>query len=168
VFGNQFRLLERSEVNYRVGGVCRECLHEGEVTVNLVVKDKNERLRIEGNSSQIEQLFTNLISNAIKFTPKTGTVTVTAQHIDTENGAAIEVTVRDTGIGIPAEEADGLFQRFTRGSNALDAMIPGSGLGLTIVKDVVDIHRGSITFTSKIGKGTVFTVQLPVLRLADF
>lgn len=141
---------------------------EGEVTVNLVVKDKNAKLCIEGNSSQIEQLFTNLISNAIKFTPKTGTVTVTAQHIDTENGAAIEVTVRDTGIGIPAEEADGLFQRFTRGSNALDAMIPGSGLGLTIVKDVVDIHRGSITFTSKIGKGTKFTVQLPVLRLAEF
>jgi len=141
---------------------------DGEITVNLVIKDKNESLRINGNHSQMEQLFTNLLSNAIKFTPKTGTVTVTAQHIDTENGAAVEVTVRDTGIGIPAKEADGLFQRFTRGSNALDALIPGSGLGLTIVKEVVDIHHGSITFTSKVGKGTEFTVRLPVLQLAEF
>ena len=139
----------------------------GEVTMNLVVNDEIERLRIDGNRSQMEQVFTNLLSNAIKFTPKTGTVTVTAQHIDTESGAVVEVTIHDTGIGIPEEETDGLFQRFTRGSNALDAMIPGSGLGLTIVKEVVDVHRGSITFTSKIGKGTKFTVRLPIFRSAE-
>ena len=133
-----------------------------QVTVNLVIEDKNESLSMQGNRRQIEQLFTNLLSNAIKFTPKNGTVTVTAQQIDTENGAVIVATVSDTGIGIPEEDVDGLFQRFARGSNALTAMIPGTGLGLTIVKDIVDIHRGSITFKSTVGKGTEFTVRLPV------
>ena len=133
-----------------------------QVTVNLVIEDKNESLSMQGNRRQIEQLFTNLLSNAIKFTPENGTVTVTAQQIDTENGAVIVATVSDTGIGIPEEDVDGLFQRFARGSNALTAMIPGTGLGLTIVKDIVDIHRGSITFKSTVGKGTEFTVRLPV------
>ncbi len=133
-----------------------------QVTVKLVIEDKNESLSMQGNRRQIEQLFTNLLSNAIKFTPKNGTVTVTAQQIDTENGAVIVATVSDTGIGIPEEDVDGLFQRFARGSNALTAMIPGTGLGLTIVKDIVDIHRGSITFKSTVGKGTEFTVRLPV------
>ena len=133
-----------------------------QVTVNLVIEDKNESLSMQGNRRQIEQLFTNLLSNAIKFTPENGTVTVTAQQIDTENGAVIVATVSDTGIGIPEEDVDGLFQRFARGSNAQTAMIPGTGLGLTIVKDVVDIHRGSITFKSTVGKGTEFTVRLPV------
>ena len=139
--------------------------HKAEVEVNLVVEGKKERLSIEGNGSQIEQLFTNLVSNAVKFTPKHGAVTVTARHVDLDNGSAVETTVRDTGIGIPAEEADGLFGRFTRGSNALDAMIPGTGLGLSIVKEVVEIHGGSVTFTSKIGEGTEFTVKLPVVHV---
>ncbi len=134
----------------------------GDVTLKLVIKNENESLRMECNGAQIEQLFTNLVSNAIKFTPHNGTVTVTAQRIDAEKNGVIEVTVRDTGIGIPADEMEKLFQRFSRGSNAMTAMIPGTGLGLTIVKDIVDIHHGSVTVASTVGEGTVFTVRLPV------
>jgi len=168
------RHTESDVVPLDVGKLLREIVdslvpvaQNGEVAVDLVVNDKNAKLCIEGNSSQIEQLFTNLISNAVKFTLKSGTVTVTARQIDAENGAVVEVTVNDTGIGIPTKDFDRLFQRFARGSNAMEAMIPGSGLGLTIVKEIVDLHGGSITFTSKIGKGTKFTVQLPICKSTE-
>jgi signal transduction histidine kinase len=94
----------------------------------------------------------------VKFTPQGGKVTVAAEVRD---GEAV-LSVSDTGIGIPAAEQEKLFQRFFRASNATDAAIPGTGLGLTIVRTIVANHGGEMGVHSEEGRGTTFTARLPI------
>ena len=101
----------------------------------------------------------NLVDNAVKFTPEGGAIRVVVRT----EGAEAVLTVSDTGIGIPAEEAGRVFSRFSRGREV--SGIPGSGLGLAIVKAAVDSVGGRIDFESD-ARGTVFTVGLP-LAAAD-
>jgi signal transduction histidine kinase len=103
---------------------------------------------------RIAQVIDNLVTNAIKFTPERGRVEVNAA----QNGSTIELTVSDTGIGIPAAEMKHLFGRFYRASSATDNGIPGTGLGLAISKGIADAHDAPLTVESTPGKGT--TVQL--------
>ena len=99
----------------------------------------------------------NLIGNAVKFSPDGGHVEVA---LSDEGNAAVMV-VRDTGMGIPPEDLDRLFERFFRSSDATRRAVPGVGLGLTIVKAIVDAHRGTIEVTSDPREGTTFTITLP-------
>lgn len=115
-------------------------------------------LKIEADPSQLEQVFTNLIGNACKFTGAGGRVDVELAS-DEEDGVAILVS--DTGMGIPEEEFGKLFTRFFRASNATAAALPGTGLGLAIVREIVHRHGGSVDFESQIGVGSTFTVWLP-------
>ncbi len=115
-----------------------------------------------GDAGRLGQAVDNLVSNALKFTPPGGTVTVRLQRADDE----LVVEVSDTGIGIPDAEQTRLFDRFFRSRSAHDQAIPGVGLGLTIVKAIVDGHRGRIDVRSAEGRGTTFAIRLP-LRLAD-
>lgn len=101
------------------------------------------------------QAVTNLLSNAIKYTPKGGTVTVTARR-DPEHAI---VSVQDTGVGIPAEALGRIFAPFERVKNPLKA--PGIGLGLAITKTIVERHGGTISLSSEPGKGSCFTISLP-------
>jgi two-component system sensor histidine kinase BaeS len=114
-------------------------------------------LRIRHDPLRIGQVVANLVGNAIKFTPREGRVTVTVKPWRT--GARIEVT--DTGVGIDATELPHIFERFYRGSQANEARGSGSGLGLAIVRSIVDMHRGTVTVTSRLGVGTTFVVTLP-------
>lgn len=111
-----------------------------------------------GDRAQLDRVLLNLLSNAVKFTPLTGKVTLAAGRRD--GSARIEVS--DTGIGIPLAEQPRMFERFFRSSSARDAVIPGTGLGLTIVKSIVEAHGGSIGFDSVPREGTTFAVTLPV------
>jgi signal transduction histidine kinase len=108
------------------------------------------------------QLLDNLLSNAIKFTPAGGRVDVRVPERD--GGVALEVA--DTGMGIGSDDQEHLFERFFRTKAAGEAAIQGTGLGLTIVKAIVDAHGGTISVESGEGKGTTFRVLLPA-RLAD-
>lgn len=130
------------------------------VTVTLRLDSPAGDLVIDGDVNQLEQVFVNLISNAIKFTPRGGAVTVVARRLHA-GGDFIEVKVTDTGIGIPRKEFSNVFKRFFRASTATEASIPGFGIGLSLVHSIVHEHRGTIAFDSKVGKGTVFTVALP-------
>ena len=106
---------------------------------------------------QIERVVVNLLSNAVKFTPDGGSITVR-----TARGAAgIELTVDDTGTGIPLEDQAKLFEPFFRSSTASLSAVPGTGLGLSIVKSIVNAHRGTVALTSTPGVGTTVTVCLP-------
>jgi len=106
---------------------------------------------------RIGQVVTNLVGNAIKFTPKGGSVSVgLTVHRD---GARIDVS--DTGVGIDASELPRIFDRFYRGSRANEARGSGSGLGLAIVRSIVDMHRGTVTVDSRLGSGSRFSVFLP-------
>ncbi|HEX2901879.1 MAG TPA: ATP-binding protein [Jatrophihabitans sp.] len=116
-------------------------------------------LKIEADPSQLEQVFTNLIGNACKFTAAGGRVGVELVP-DEEDGVIIMVS--DTGMGIPAEESSQMFTRFFRASNATAAALPGTGLGLAIVREIVHRHGGSIEFDSQVGVGSTFTVWLPL------
>jgi signal transduction histidine kinase len=112
----------------------------------------------EGDPHRLGQVVDNLLSNAIKFTPKGGEVSV---RLGSSNGvAAIEVT--DTGTGIPEDEQEFLFDRLYRAPSAAASAVPGVGLGLTIVKAIVDAHHGRVTLESEPGVGATFRVELPV------
>ncbi len=114
-------------------------------------------IRIRHDPPRIGQVVANLVGNAVKFTPRGGSVRVSAQP--TADGARIDVV--DTGVGIAASELPHIFERFYRGSRAHEARGAGSGLGLAIVRSIVDIHGGSVTVESGPGAGSRFTVLLP-------
>ncbi|MEW6495266.1 MAG: PAS domain S-box protein [Cyanobacteriota bacterium] len=103
----------------------------------------------------IRCILTHLLSNAIKYSPQGGEIALVLSGV----GEEIQVQVRDRGIGIPLSDQPHLFEAFYRGEN-IDS-ISGSGLGLTVVKKYVELHRGRITFTSEVGMGTTFTVTIP-------
>ncbi len=112
---------------------------------------------IRGDILQFRRALGNLLDNALKFTHPGGTVNLSLTRLISGN---IEISVRDTGIGIPPDELPQLFSRFHRGRNA--AAYPGSGLGLAIVKAIVDAHNGTITAHS-LANGTHFTLQIPAI-----
>ena len=114
---------------------------------------------IRGNADLLQQLVENLLSNAIKYTPPGGRVDMT---LDKTNGSLLALEVRDTGIGIPEDEQARLFTEFFRASNARKLEEAGTGLGLPIVKRIIEIHGGEIHIESQEGKGTKITVTLPV------
>ncbi|NJC85588.1 GAF domain-containing sensor histidine kinase [Planosporangium mesophilum] len=116
-----------------------------------------EPLMAEVDPGQIERVLVNLLSNAVKFTPDGGEVVVSVR----EDGEELVMSVSDTGMGIPRQEQRELFTRFFRASNARTASIPGTGLGLTIVRNIVANHDGEVTVRSEPGEGTTVTVRLP-------
>jgi PAS domain S-box-containing protein len=118
--------------------------------------DGPDTLHARADCNRLGQVFDNLVSNAIKFTPERGRVTVT---LGSENGAIV-ARVCDTGVGIPVAEQSRLFERFFRSSATRD--LPGTGLGLTIVRAIVEGHGGTVVCTSNEGQGTTFTFTLPL------
>jgi two-component system phosphate regulon sensor histidine kinase PhoR len=111
-------------------------------------------LWVVGNYATLKQVFRNLLDNARKFTPAGGTVSWRVGR----DGPEIQVEVEDTGVGIPREELDKIFEPYYRASSAGDTT--GTGLGLSIVRDVVAAHRGRIAVDSTEGEGSRFTVTL--------
>jgi len=118
---------------------------------------------LHADRARLGQLLDNLVSNAIKFTLAGGAVRV---RVSGSSGAAV-LEVSDSGIGIPAQEAEKLFGRFFRASTATSREIQGTGLGLTITKAIAEGHGGRISFASEEGAGTTFRVELPLAAAAD-
>ncbi len=112
---------------------------------------------VQGDSRRLMQVMDNLIANAVKFSHRRGRVRVTAAC----RQGMWQIDVTDSGIGIPPEERDKLFRRFVRASNARTAGLPGSGLGLSIVKVLVEMHGGHVDVRSTLGRGSTFSVYLP-------
>ncbi|MBE9106119.1 GHKL domain-containing protein [Nostoc cf. edaphicum LEGE 07299] len=122
-------------------------------------------LNIVGDSEQLYRLVSNLIINAIQYTPQFGKVTVVLDR--SENNAVIQV--QDTGIGIPHQELTRIFDRFYRvnsdaygGLRLRSRKTGGSGLGLAIAQAIIQSHQGSLNVQSQLGKGSTFTIQLPL------
>jgi|GEM_PF-1596090 len=110
---------------------------------------------IYADKEGITHILTNLLSNAVKFTPPGGKITISCRSKDDD----VYISVADTGVGIPSSELDKIFGKFQRATTA--EQVEGTGLGLTIVKHFVNMHKGRIRVESEIGKGTKFTVSLP-------
>jgi signal transduction histidine kinase len=126
--------------------------------VGLTVALPDRPLRIRHDAPRVGQVVTNLVGNALKFTNRGGEVRITARA-EADGGARIEVV--DNGVGIPAGELPLIFDRFYRGTELNEARSTGSGLGLSIVKSIVDIHHGTIAVESRVGHGSRFVVTLP-------
>jgi len=122
----------------------------------------NDLPPVDADRERVHQVLFNLIDNAVRFTPSGGAVTVTAER---HNGS-VEVQVADTGVGIPPEHLPRLFERFYRADPARSREDGGTGIGLAIARSVVEAHGGHIHARSEIGKGSVFTFDLPVAPAA--
>ena len=117
---------------------------------------RNDELWAICTPDALEKILLNLLSNAIKFTPAGGSISVGAKPGDSN---MVEVSVSDTGIGIPPEEHEAVFQRFHRVD--CGETLPGAGIGLALVKELVLAHDGSVSLNSQPGRGSIFTIQLP-------
>ena len=111
----------------------------------------------------MQEILSNLISNAIKYTPEGGKVLIDVQELpyNKEGYTLIQTKVSDTGIGMSEEFLPSLFELFTRERNTTLSKIPGTGLGMAIVKNLVDLMNGSIEVESELGKGGTFTITIP-------
>ncbi|MCI0394492.1 MAG: ATP-binding protein [Chloroflexi bacterium] len=128
-----------------------------EPPVELVLQEVDQ-VCVLGDADRLKQLILNLVDNAVKYTPAGGTVTLSLSQ---ENGTA-RVVVADTGIGIPPEDLPRIFDRFYRVDKARSRAHGGSGLGLSIAKWIAQAHGGDIDVTSAIGRGSTFTITLPI------
>lgn len=128
-----------------------------EKNISLKINSNIKFDKIKADQMQLERALLNLVSNAVKFTPERGKVLIDIQEKDDD----IQFSIEDTGIGIPPQDIPKVFQEFFRADNALDQKIKGSGLGLSLVKKIVEAHKGKIWFNTELGKGTRFTFTLP-------
>jgi signal transduction histidine kinase len=160
------RLIDgRIELNYHptqvdlaalVGEICNL---QRELTPDAEILDRiaSQPLMVYGDASLLSQVFGNLLSNAVKYSPDAGLIQVTA----VKQGAQIAVVIEDHGIGIPETEREQVFERYYRGSNT--SGIVGSGVGLSLVRTIIELHKGSVVLNSREGEGSRFSVQLPAL-----
>jgi len=121
---------------------------------------------VHGDQEKIEQILTNLLGNAIKFTQEGGKILLSAKPPSPDQkdgyGQTVAISVKDTGIGIPADHLNAIFDKFHQVEGSLHRSVSGSGLGLTITKGLVEAQQGKIMVESEVGKGSTFTFTLPV------
>ena len=115
---------------------------------------------VNGDSDRLIQVITNLLSNAHKYTPAEGVITVSARSADSK----VQLLVHDTGIGLTPEDLSQLFTKFFRADNPATQQAGGTGLGLWITRTLVEMHGGNIDVASEPGKGSTFSFTLPIHR----
>jgi len=148
---------------FEINGFVREVVNElnwlaEKKNIRIIfVTDAEEKEQVFGDRDMIEQVLTNLIDNAIKYTPENGLLTVFVKPAEKE----IEIGVEDTGAGIPTGDLPRIFERFYRVDKSRTREMGGSGLGLSIVKHILELHNSQIKVESEIGKGTKFWFNLP-------
>ena len=147
--------------SYNLKGLVEDALD----LLSVQIKDKDIGLSVDIpaelaviiDKSQIERVFINLLGNAIKFTPKKKKISLTAKA----KKNFVQVDIADTGIGMPKEVQDKIFEEFYRVDNPVNENVKGTGLGLSLVKNIIEAHRGSIWVESELGAGSTFSFLLP-------
>ena len=128
---------------------------------NIHVTQDISARRLTADEDKIEQILVNLISNALKYTPEGGSIAIRT----VETPTAIVISIKDSGIGISSEDLPYIFERFYRADKSRSRATGGSGIGLAIVKFLVEAHGGIVTVESKPGEGSEFTVTIPKVPL---
>ncbi|MBK8903935.1 MAG: hybrid sensor histidine kinase/response regulator [Anaerolineaceae bacterium] len=159
------RPIQLAEVVDEVASSTRAQIEEKQQTLVLIVPDNLPD--VWADRTRLAQILTNLVSNAYKYTPEHGRITICAEEMNSVNEDAevqpmIHVSVADTGLGIKDEEQKAIFNKFFRGSDDEALRSPGTGLGLNITKNLVELHDGRIWFESKYREGTTFHFIIPV------
>jgi signal transduction histidine kinase len=119
---------------------------------------------VDADERKFKQILLNLLSNAVKFTPPGGQVTLRARRVGAGDGELVEVAVVDTGIGIDADQQALVFEEFRQAGGDYTSKQEGTGLGLALTRRFVELHGGQIHLASQPGKGSTFTVTLPIRR----
>jgi signal transduction histidine kinase len=153
----RFSLHQIKNVIDNVADLLAPQINTKSIKLQLRLAEQVENIYID--SSQAERVFINLISNAIKFTPTNGTITLTVSST-LDHGYAV-FNISDTGIGIPAADVQKLFSEFFRVDNEINQNVKGTGLGLVLAKNIVQAHHGKIWVQSQVGVGTTFYFTLP-------
>ncbi|MCK4999104.1 MAG: HAMP domain-containing histidine kinase [Anaerohalosphaera sp.] len=134
-------------------------LKASDKTIELTSVVELSDSKVFGEQLSIEEMITNLVLNSVKYTPAGGKVEVVAKR----DGDHVVITISDTGIGIPKKELPRVFDEFFRASNARATERDGTGLGLSLARQIVKRHEGKISVESEIGRGTTFTIELPLI-----
>jgi len=163
-----------SVIDYVVTSLCAIANEKG---LNLIAEETPNLPRINGDSKRLEQVLTNLVSNAIKFTPEGKTITIRSHIADATqlnpnecfkddmknlSGKYIVVCVEDQGIGIAEKDLTRAFDKFAQIENSLSRKAGGTGLGLPIAKQMLEAHKGAIWCDSELDKGSKFYFAIPV------
>jgi signal transduction histidine kinase len=160
--------LHMAAIDRGVAGIARERLDLGSLTAEIVGRHRPSATEkgivlahaassglVRGDRRQLGRVVTNLVGNAVKYTPGGGRIDVAV----TSTASNVMLSVQDTGYGVPADDVARLFTKYARFHR--DRAIPGTGLGLYLSKAIVEAHGGSVRATSELGRGSIFTVQLP-------
>ena len=130
--------------------------------IELAFNSKYDLLPAWIDKDKLEKIIYNLLSNAFKFTPVSGSISVNVNKISFDENEYAEIKVSDTGIGIPHQKLEKIFDRFYQVDDSNQRSFGGSGIGLALVKELVDLHKWNITVESEINKGTEFTMHIPL------
>ncbi len=138
------------------------CQMQRELTPDARIREQIQAppLVVRGDANLLSQLLSNLLSNAVKYSPNGGLIQITAAQMGTQ----IAVVIEDQGIGIPEADRERVFERYYRGSNT--SGIAGTGVGLSLVGTIVDLHKGTIAVESREGEGSRFTIRFPAVTAA--
>ncbi len=131
--------------------------------ISIIFDTNTEEKIMACDPEKIERVILNLISNAIKFTNKDGSIFVNL----IDKGDTVEIDVKDTGIGIEEKYLNNIFGRFEQVNKSLSRNAEGSGIGLSLVKSIVEMHDGKISVESKVGEGSIFKIELPVKTIEE-
>ncbi|MEO5815516.1 MAG: PAS domain-containing sensor histidine kinase [Gemmatimonadaceae bacterium] len=167
-----FSRIEAGRLQLEIGPVSLQAVVDAVVPMiepqaaakNLVVEQGSfDKALVSGDHAKIEQILVNLLSNAVKFTEPGGRISIDCE----ENGDCVELSVRDTGIGIPDTDIDAIFQPFIQVGRSLTSKQEGTGLGLAISSDLATAMGGALRVESVIGEGSTFTLSLPKVNATD-
>lgn len=126
--------------------------------INLKFESEHESIPLKFDTDKMEKIFCNLISNSIKFTSENGEIKLSVNIISSD----VEIRIKDTGIGIPSDSLPHIFNRFYQVDGSSTREQEGTGIGLALTKELVELHKGQITVNSKEGEGTEFIIHLPI------
>jgi two-component system sensor histidine kinase VicK len=150
--------IERSNIVWGITDIINNYKRSADIIFkNFIISSSSDKLYIEMDALKLMQVFNNLISNALKFTPDYGTIDINIEESD----ETVLVTIGDNGIGIPGELQPYLFDKFTRAQRVGLKGEKPVGIGMSIIKTIVELHRGKIWFESEVGVGSVFYVEIP-------
>jgi signal transduction histidine kinase len=145
--------------------IMKPATQKADITVHF---ESGDQFFVTGDVGQLNQVFINLLGNAIKFSPSGSSIHIKLDSATKSDGREFaRVAISDQGIGIPEEDLQHLFTRFFRAKNADSGQYPGTGLGLSIVQQVIHRHHGTIHVESKVGEGTTFTVEVPLFLSSE-
>lgn len=145
----------------QISGAFRDFAKEKNIDLEI---GQVEAVNFKFTSDAIEKIIANLISNAIKYTPSNGKIRI---HSERVQGNQLLIQVSDTGVGIPDDKIEVIFERYSRVLNENSEQVTGAGIGLALVKELVESHNGEITIESKLGTGTTVKVLLPIIDEVD-